>query len=385
MKYSEPFFIYFSCQTTAGHRYIYYTDSDTNLLDKGEYVHYGLGRDTVKNEWRTVRRDLQQDLQKAQPGNKIISVDAFLVRGSGLVDDICSIKYTDSDRDLIPDGVETVYGLNPNDSSDAELDIDNDGISNVKEFMNDTDMTKDDTDDDGLTDKEEIDITLTSPVLADTDNNNIPDGNEDPDNDGLSNIQELSMGFEPYKTTYYDNTNKLYYEQTVLEDGDSANIAAWSVYDKSPKGKISIITDPSDFDNSVISFRGGKTKTGYRLIFKNPITFSLQSPVNGLQSNFSWRMKYSEPFVIYFSCQTAKGHRYIYYTNSDTDLLDRGGYVHHGLGADTVNGDWISVSRNLQSDLNEAQPGNKIISIDAFLVRGSGMIDDIISLKYQNQ
>lgn len=47
----------------------------------------------------------------------------------------------DSDFDGIPDSVETAAGLNPNDPSDAVLDSDGDGQSNLSEFAAGTDMT----------------------------------------------------------------------------------------------------------------------------------------------------------------------------------------------------------------------------------------------------
>lgn len=42
----------------------------------------------------------------------------------------------DDDNDGIPDGVETDLGLDPFDSADAALDLDNDGISNIDEYQN---------------------------------------------------------------------------------------------------------------------------------------------------------------------------------------------------------------------------------------------------------
>jgi uncharacterized repeat protein (TIGR01451 family) len=41
----------------------------------------------------------------------------------------------DSDRDGMPDAWELAYGLNPNDSTDAQLDADHDGITNLQEFQ----------------------------------------------------------------------------------------------------------------------------------------------------------------------------------------------------------------------------------------------------------
>ena len=156
MKYSEAYTVYISCQTKDGHRYLYYTASNDDKLElpnNSRYVHHGLGTDTKSGSWITVRRNLQKDLKEAQPDNEIISVDAFLIRGSGFVDDLITLAYTDYDNDLIPDEIElNIPKLNYNDPSDADNDIDNDGLNNVKEIIFGTDINNHDTDQDGLND-----------------------------------------------------------------------------------------------------------------------------------------------------------------------------------------------------------------------------------------
>jgi hypothetical protein len=49
-----------------------------------------------------------------------------------------------------------------------------------------------DTDDDGLTDGQEVNTTQTDPVVADSDGNGVIDGEDDLDLDGLSNAEELN-------------------------------------------------------------------------------------------------------------------------------------------------------------------------------------------------
>ena len=51
-------------------------------------MHHGLGSGVIDGRWRTFVRDLQADLQEAQPGVGIVEVNGFLIRGSGKVDDI---------------------------------------------------------------------------------------------------------------------------------------------------------------------------------------------------------------------------------------------------------------------------------------------------------
>ena len=52
-------------------------------------------------------------------------------------------------------------------------------------------------------------------------------------------------------------------------------------------------------------------------------------------------------------------------------------YVHHGLGAATQNGNWHTITRNLEQDLKEAQPDNELQAILGFLIRGSGKVDGL--------
>jgi hypothetical protein len=47
-----------------------------------------LGSDAGDGRWRTYIRDLQSDVDEAQPGIRILEVNGFLIRGSGRVDDI---------------------------------------------------------------------------------------------------------------------------------------------------------------------------------------------------------------------------------------------------------------------------------------------------------
>lgn len=118
---------------------------------------------------------------------------------------------SDQDSDGIPDCEELIRNLDPLNPSDANDDIDQDGLTNLEEYRAGTSYRDSDSDMDGLNDFDEVNIHGTNAGVADTDQDGLPDSYEveigfdplsmadallDADNDGVSNWKEYSAGFD---------------------------------------------------------------------------------------------------------------------------------------------------------------------------------------------
>ncbi|SFV52741.1 hypothetical protein MNB_SV-13-983 [hydrothermal vent metagenome] len=248
MKYNEEFVIYIKLKTQKGDRYLYYTPHNQNYGRSGDsiYIHHGLGVSAKDGTWRTFERNIEEDLKEFESDNSLISVNAFLIRGSG-----------------------SVYG--------------------VEMFSKNS--------------------------------------------------------------------------RVVYESGDQGN--HWNIYDNTPVGASDIAVWDDETSSNIMTLNGSGTDNGYSL------------PINNNQSKIlKWKMKFNEEYVIFVKLSTQNGVRYLYYTalNDSYGGLE---YIHHGLGIKSKDGTWRTFTRDIEKDLKEFDSDNKLISIDSFLVRGSGKFDDI--------
>lgn len=138
---------------TADHLYVLELDHDSDS-------------DGLPDDWEMANN--VSDASANPDGDQFSNYEEFIYNldpnVSDVVTDSGSLSLTggpglagnDLDGDGIPNTVETLWGLNRDDDTDAALDADGDGLSNLAEFLAGTSAISMDTDRDGVIDSEEL-------------------------------------------------------------------------------------------------------------------------------------------------------------------------------------------------------------------------------------
>ena len=153
----------------------------------------------------------------------------------------------DTDADGMPDWWESNYGLLSTDPSDANGDLDSDGLNNLQEYLHTTNPLLADTDGDGINDADEVNVYASNPKNVDTDDDGLSDGVEiltymsnptvmDTDLDGINDGDEVNLyGTDPTDATSVPQPLTAYnesFENPGLPAGwvaSSGNFANWSL------------------------------------------------------------------------------------------------------------------------------------------------------------
>ena len=159
-------------------------------------------------------------------------------------------------------------------------------------------------------------------------------------------------------------------QSKTYEDGEDKKTKRWHVLSSSSAGVVSNIYDKNK-SSRVITFKGEGTKSAYMLMSCEGASWN-----NEKEHILHWQMKYAEDFVILVGVETEKGKRYLIYTPGI-----KNGYMQYGLGLESTNGIWQRYSRNLEKDLERFENNNKIKSVETFVIRGNGSIDNVKMMK----
>ena len=203
----------------------------------------------------------------------------------GVSCDFYSMQFSDQDEDGMNDVWERLNGLNPYNANDAITDVDGDGLSALLEYQYRTDVHDQDSDDDGLSDGEEVVDYNSSPTQRDTDSDGIPDGIEvfyqlnlveptdasiDSDNDGFSNFDEYIYHTDLFDETSVPEVNMITFENQILdnEKWSITSVDRWFIDSLESKSGEYSLSSPSLSSNQLASITYTEVFTETTLSFQ---------------------------------------------------------------------------------------------------------------------
>ncbi|MCK4441445.1 MAG: hypothetical protein KAU90_05525 [Sulfurovaceae bacterium] len=160
---------------------------------------------------------------------------------------------------------------------------------------------------------------------------------------------------------------------TIIEDAEDGKIDGWKIVCNTKKAKIKNIYNKS-INSRVIKLSG----KGHHNIYMLGDIRGDDAWNNTTEHKIEWDMKFRKKFKISIAVKTKNGLRYLIYDDKKKNKGLIGNIIHHGLGKKSHNNKWQHFKRDLKLDIQEFEPDNELISTNAFIVRGKGLLDNII-------
>ena len=142
---------------------------------------------------------------------------------------------------------------------------------------------------------------------------------------------------------------------------------SWHLLYQDTYGVIKKIKDPKK-RKTVIEFQSKTSRDTYI----NGAKTGKKAWNNRKDKIIRWDFNFPKSFVIMVSVKTKDGYRDLIYTSGNDN-----GNLYFGLGKHIISGTWQSITRDLEEDLHKYEPNNEILSVNAFIIRGSGRIGKI--------
>ena len=148
---------------------------------------------------------------------------------------------------------------------------------------------------------------------------------------------------------------------------DAKSYERWHLLYPDTYGVIKKIKDTKK-NKTVIEFNSKSSRDTYI----NGAKTGKEAWSNREDKIIKWDFNFSGNFVVMISVKTEKGYRELIYTSGEEN-----GNLYFGLGKYIIFDTWQTITRDLEKDLHQYEPNNKIVSVNAFIIRGSGRIGTI--------
>jgi uncharacterized repeat protein (TIGR02543 family) len=260
--------------------------------------------------------------------------------------------------------LESGYSTNPSDA-----DSDDDGLPDGAERTAGTNPFKADTDGDSLTDAQEVNLTRTNPILADSNSNGTNDALDDQDSDSLTNLAEITQhGTDPINAdTDLDGINdgaEVAYAGSFYKLVQGTFTYAQAVADATTKqGRVASFPTNSDF---------ARVATAARQTTQDYLWIGLSDTAN--EGTWVWTDGSTALYSRWVAGQPSGGatENRVVITHNSTQWADSSedfqaaGYIFEHVGLDPLNrdtdadglNDGVEINTHLSSPVKEDTDGD---------------------------